>query len=127
MASRGDIKLEEVQPKLFENWLKLNFEETLDKAGSFTKLKSKDYFDQGEYPVIDQGDAFISGYINDEELLYKGDLPVVIFGDHTRVVKYIDFEFATGADGTKVLKPISLYDNMFYYYYFILALIFYIF
>ena len=117
MASRGDIKFDEVQPKLKGNWLKLGFEETLDKTGSFTKLKSKEYFDEGDYPVIDQGDSFISGYVNDEKLLYKGELPVVIFGDHTRVVKYIDFEFATGADGTKVLKPFSVFDSMFFYYY----------
>lgn len=117
MASRGDIKFEEVQPNLCKKWLKLDFEEALDKTGSFTKLKSKDYFDEGEFPVIDQGDSFISGYINDEELLYQGELPVVIFGDHTRVVKYIDFQFATGADGTKVLKPLDVFDSMFYFYY----------
>jgi type I restriction enzyme S subunit len=117
MASRGDIKFEEVQPKLCEKWLKLDFEATLDKTGSFTKLKSKDYFDEGKFPVIDQGDSFISGYINDEELLYQGELPVIIFGDHTRVVKFIDFQFATGADGTKVLKPLEFFDSMFYFYY----------
>jgi type I restriction enzyme S subunit len=117
MANRGDIKFDEVQPVLKKNWLKLGFEETLDKTGSFTKLKSKEYFDEGEYPVIDQGDSFVSGYVNDEKLLYKGRLPVIIFGDHTRVVKYIDFEFATGADGTKVLKPLKIFNNMFYYYY----------
>jgi type I restriction enzyme S subunit len=117
MASRGDIKFEEVQPELFDNWLTLDFEETLGKTGSFTKLKSKEYFDEGEFPVIDQGDSFISGYINDEELLYQGELPIVIFGDHTRVVKYIDFQFATGADGTKVLKPLEVFDSMFYFYY----------
>lgn len=117
MASRGDIKFEEVQPKLNENWLTLDFEKTLSKTGSFTKLKSKEYFDKGEFPVIDQGDSFISGYINNEELLYQGELPVVIFGDHTRVVKFIDFKFATGADGTKVLKPIEIFDEMFYFYY----------
>lgn len=26
-----------------------------------------------------------------------------MFGDHTRAVKWVDFEFAVGADGTKVL------------------------
>ncbi|WP_370425064.1 restriction endonuclease subunit S [Tenacibaculum dicentrarchi] len=117
MANRGDIKFEEIQPKLCKNWLTLNIEETLDKTGSFTKLKSKDYFDKGKFPVIDQGDSFISGFINDEKLLYKGELPVIIFGDHTRVLKFIDFQFATGADGTKVLKPLAIFDNLFYFYY----------
>ncbi|KRD59243.1 hypothetical protein ASE40_13760 [Flavobacterium sp. Root935] len=118
MASRGDININEVQPKLFDGWEKLKIEDTLEKAGSFTKLKSKDYFDEGKFPVVDQGDKFISGFVNDEDLLYKGELPVIIFGDHTRNVKYIDFPFATGADGTKVLKPKPFYNPKFYYYYF---------
>lgn len=118
MASRGDINLENVQPKLFDNWVKLSIEETIDKTGAFVKLKSKDYFEIGDFPVIDQGDKFISGYINDESLLYQGELPVIIFGDHTRNVKFIDFPFAAGADGTKILKPKSFYNPKFYHYYF---------
>ncbi|MCD0467236.1 restriction endonuclease subunit S [Flavobacterium sp. ENC] len=118
MASRGDINIDEVQPKLFDGWKKLRIEETLEKSGSFTKLKSKDYFDEGQFPVVDQGDKFISGFVNDENLLYKGELPIIIFGDHTRNVKYIDFPFATGADGTKILKPKAFYNSKFYHYYF---------
>lgn len=117
MASRGDIDISTVQPKLFSKWKKLNIEETLDKAGLFTKLKSSQYFDNGQFPVIDQGDKFISGYVNDEKLLYKGGLPVIIFGDHTRNIKFIDFPFAAGADGTKILKPLGIYNPKFYHYY----------
>lgn len=118
MASRGDINIEDVQPKLLENWVKLGIEETIDKSGAFVKLKSKDYFENGAFPVVDQGDKFISGYVNDENLLYQGELPVIIFGDHTRNVKFIDFPFAAGADGTKILKPKSFYNPKFYHYYF---------
>jgi type I restriction enzyme S subunit len=118
MASRGDINITEVQPILRNEWLKIKIDETIEKSGAFTKLKSKDYFDQGKYPVVDQGDKFISGYINDKSLLYQGDLPVIIFGDHTRNVKFIDFPFAAGADGTKILKPKSFYNPKFYHYYF---------
>lgn len=117
MASRGDIDISTVQPKLFSKWKKLNLEETLDKAGLFTKLKSTQYFENGQFPVIDQGDKFISGYVNDEKLLYKGSLPVIIFGDHTRNIKFIDFPFAAGADGTKILKPLGIYHPKFYHYY----------
>lgn len=118
MASRGDINVEEIQPILYDKWLKLNIVDTLDKTGSFTKLKSSDFFIEGKYPVVDQGDKFISGYVNDNDLLYKGELPVIIFGDHTRNVKLIDFPFAAGADGTKILKPLDFYNSKFYYYYF---------
>lgn len=117
MANRGDIDIRTVQPKLFSKWKKLNIEETLDKAGLFTKLKSSQYFGNGQFPVIDQGDKFISGYVNDEKLLYKGSLPVIIFGDHTRNIKFIDFPFAAGADGTKILKPLGIYNPKFYHYY----------
>ncbi len=43
------------------------------------------------------------------------DFPLIVFGDHTRCVKYIDFAFIPGADGTKLLKPINL-DSKYLYY-----------
>jgi type I restriction enzyme, S subunit len=118
MASRGDINSEEIQPTLKNDWLKIKIDQTIEKTGAFTKLKSKEFSDVGNFPVVDQGDKFISGYVNDEKLLYKGELPVIIFGDHTRNVKYVDFQFAAGADGTKILKPNKFYDPKFYFYYF---------
>lgn len=117
MASRGDINLEEIQPILKSDWLKIKIDQTFEKSGKFTKLKSKDYFDVGNFPVVDQGDKFISGYVNDEKLLYNGELPVIIFGDHTRNIKYVDFQFAVGADGTKILKSNKFYNPKFYFYY----------
>ena len=66
------------------------------------KIKSNDYLQCGKYPVIDQGKEFIGGYTNEETPFLKDEY--VIFGDHTCVVKYIDFEFVQGADGVKVLK-----------------------
>jgi restriction endonuclease S subunit len=118
MTSRGDIEKNNIQPILSEEWIKFDLDEVLEKAGAFTKLKSSDYFESGNFPVVDQGDKFISGFVIDEKLLYQGELPVIIFGDHTRIVKYIDFKFAAGADGTKILKPFAFYDSKFFYYYF---------
>ena len=43
-------------------------------------------------------------------------LPVVVFGDHTRAFKYVDFPFVRGADGTQVLKPKAGIDPLFFYY-----------
>lgn len=56
----------------------------------------------------------IDGYYDDETKLIM-DFPLIIFGDHTRCVKYIDFAFIPGADGTKLLKPINL-DSKYLYY-----------
>ena len=68
-----------------------------------TKIPTDDYLTNGTYPIIDQGQSFISGYVNSNEGLYT-NCPAIIFGDHTRCFKYIDFPFFLGADGVKLLK-----------------------
>jgi type I restriction enzyme S subunit len=81
------------------------------------KIKKRDYKPAGDFPIIDQGQEFIGGYWNDPGALYKGDLPVVIFGDHTRIFKFVDFPFIRGADGVKVLIPNrKRFDPNFFYF-----------
>jgi hypothetical protein len=86
-------------------WVKI--EDSINKKSKFKlgKLKSEEYFDQGTYPIIDQGKEFIVGFNNNESLLYNGKLPVVLMGDHTLNIKYVDFRFIQGADGLKILIP----------------------
>lgn len=69
------------------------------------KIKKQEYKKVGKYPVIDQSQDYIAGYTDEEDKVYNGELPVVIFGDHTRIFKFIDFPFVCGADGVKVLPP----------------------
>lgn len=89
-----------------------------DKSGGNKKIPQSEYLINGDIPVIDQGKDFIAGYTNQKKyLLSSVELPVVIFGDHTRVVKYIDFPFAIGADGVKVLKPKEGLDTKYFYYF----------
>ena len=66
------------------------------------KIKKKDYQSSGRYPIIDQGQDFIGGYTDNTGALVKDEY--VIFGDHTCVVKYVNFQFCQGADGIKILK-----------------------
>lgn len=80
------------------------------------KIKTKDFLNKGNFPIIDQSEKFISGYTNEIQYLIKTDKPVVIFGDHTRVIKFIDFDFCLGADGVKVLVPNDKFDPCFFYY-----------
>jgi type I restriction enzyme S subunit len=80
------------------------------------KIKQKDYLQKGVFPVVDQGQEIIGGYFNDEKLLVPSEPPYIIFGDHTKVKKFINFKFVAGADGVKVLKPHSIYDPKFFYY-----------
>jgi type I restriction enzyme S subunit len=84
--------------------------------GSSPKLQMGEYRATGKYPIIDQGQGFIAGWTEDERGLIATCLPVVVFGDHTRAFKYVDFPFVRGADGTQVLKPREGIDTLFFYY-----------
>lgn len=88
-----------------------------DQTGGQKKILRRDYLRDGPLPVVDQGSKPVAGYTNDEHAAYRGRLPVLLFGDHTRLVKYVDFPFALGADGVKVLQPAPWYEAKFLYYY----------
>jgi len=77
-------------------------------------VQQKDVLPQGKYPVVSQGKDLILGYTNDKSVVMELSAPIVIFGDHTRQIKYIDFNFATGADGVKVLCPVLIDAKYFY-------------
>ncbi|MBQ6157077.1 MAG: restriction endonuclease subunit S [Bacteroidales bacterium] len=68
------------------------------------KLETEQYQSQGRFPIIDQSKSFIAGYSDFGDIVFKGHLPVLVFGDHTTIVKYIDIPFILGADGTKIVK-----------------------
>lgn len=72
------------------------------------KIPTSNYLHNGKYPIIDQSANQIAGWTNDESAIVKGvskENPIIVFGDHTCVLKLITFEFAQGADGIKILKP----------------------
>jgi type I restriction enzyme S subunit len=102
-----------------DEWDEIPFPETLvrNSVGRENQILSSEIKPQGRFPVVDQGQAFISGYSDAAERVIRAELPLVIFGDHTRCVKFVDFPFILGADGTKVLKPKEdLFDVRFFYY-----------
>ncbi len=80
------------------------------------KIKRSEYLPDGAIPVIDQSQDFIAGYINDKELAYDGQPPVIVFGDHTCTLKYVDFPFAIGAEGTQLIRPKKDFDIRYLYY-----------
>lgn len=103
--------------KLPGNWCWLKLVESFDNhTDSKKKIKQKDYLAKGKLAVVDQGQELIGGYTNDVEKSYSGALPIVIFGDHTRCIKFVDFPFAQGADGVKVLRPKPFYLPKAFYY-----------
>jgi len=88
---------------------KLNF--TLPKG-----LNKKDIKLFGKYQVISQSKEYSVGYSDRSDLLIENDLPLVIYGDHSQTVKYVDNKFIIGADGVKILKPKEdILEKYFYY------------
>ena len=82
----------------------LNFNDIfVDDTKYGMKIPKEKYLSVGLYPVIDQSKEQIAGYTDESEGIYC-DVPAIIFGDHTRIIKYIDVPFFLGADGTKLLK-----------------------
>ena len=72
------------------------------------QIKSSEVLSEGFIPVVSQSQRSIDGYCNDEDKVIPTELlPIVIFGDHTKVAKYVAFPFIVGADGTKLLRPIQ--------------------
>ena len=91
-------------------WAYVDFTATCFPASdNGLKIQKKVYGSTGLYPIVDQGEQLIGGYTNDERLLYRGCLPVIVFGDHTRRFKYIDRPFVIGADGVKLIKPSAVW------------------
>lgn len=97
-----NAKFDEVT-KLPEGWenMKVNF--LLEKVKSVTKIKTSDILERGKIPVIDQSRNFIAGYTNDKTSIIEIFKPLIVFGDHTRCLKFVNFSFARGADGTQLV------------------------
>jgi len=100
-----------------EGWTYKNFEECLVKAPKAKQVQTTEYNSGTKYPIVSQEDKLVSGYCDDSSLLYHIDNPVVIFGDHTRVLKYVDFDFVVGADGVKILIPKEFLNAKFLFFY----------
>lgn len=88
-----------------------------DESRGHAKIKKADYQSVGKLAVVDQGQGLIGGFTDEEASVSHVDLPAIIFGDHTRAVKYVDFPFAVGADGVKVLRPSLGVDARYLYRY----------
>lgn len=87
-----------------------------DVTSKGTKVKKENYNPEGALPVVDQGKKLFGGFTS---IKNKADvtLPAIIFGDHTKIFKLIDIEFAVGADGVKLLEPKVEADKKFLFFY----------
>ena len=97
-------------------WNSSKYEEVFSLIGDTGhNVQKNEYCERGSYPVVDQSKEYIVGY-TDKVMPIDGSKGLIIFGDHTREIKYIDFPFCTGADGTRILKSEQSFDARFLYY-----------
>lgn len=121
IAKKRNIKTgamqELLKPK--EGWIEKEFNQIFKKLnGKIYQLQTKDYLNSGSYPIIDQGQNVIVGYTERKEKLFKCPTNgIIVFGDHTRILKFINFDFAIGADGTQLLDVKEFHSTKFMYYY----------
>ncbi len=86
-----------------EGWIKEEIGKIIKKVHRTKQIVASEYKDEGSIPIVDQSGAFVAGYTNDLEARVDFGIPIIVFGDHTRIVKLIQFPFAKGADGTQLI------------------------
>lgn len=98
------------------DWTSSKLDQVLTTVAPAKKFQSKEYQPTGQFPIVDQGQPLIAGWTDDPASLITEPLPVIVFGDHTCILKYVDFSFAQGADGIKILKPTDEVSVKFLFY-----------
>ena len=99
-----------------EYWQSKDFEGCIQSVQYTRKVQRKQFLIEGNFPIMSQEAEFINGFWDDQDDLFEVVRPVVIFGDHTRVLKYVDFSFVLGADGVKILPPREFLNPKFFFY-----------
>ena len=90
-----------------EGWDRMPVGSLIGKINRTKQIPTSEYLSNGKIPVIDQSREFIAGYTNDVQAIVKSEVPIIVFGDHTRILKLIEFPFAKGADGTQLIISAS--------------------
>ena len=80
------------------------------------KLTTSEYLPDGRFPIIDRSQSYMCGWTNDDEAVITSPLPVIVFGDHTCVLKLVDQPFAQGADGIKIFTARRCVSNVYLYH-----------
>jgi type I restriction enzyme M protein len=121
IADSGDYNLsaDRYKPSNFlvnNKWPMVEFDDVISTITPPAKILKEHFKQEGDFPIIDQSQYEIAGWTNDEATLVKSKKPLVVFGDHTCSVKYIDKAFAQGADGIKILLTNDQLIPKFFYY-----------
>lgn len=85
-------------------WETIKFDDLIEQAPKLKAIKAPEYKEQGIIPIVDQANTLITGRTNDMSYYYGNERNCVVFGDVTTCFKYINFAFAKGTDGTKIIN-----------------------
>ena len=115
--SSGEVMVynERLGREIPQGWSTMPISGILDKYPTTKRYETKEYLSCGKYPIIDQGDSYIAGFTNEIDHLLTRH-PAVLFGDHSTKVKFLDFDFARGADGTQILYSSNKAVSQYYLY-----------
>lgn len=98
------------------NWQTVKVKDCIEKVIYTSKIPKNKYKPNGKYPIVSQDNELICGYWDNPQDVFITGKPIIVFGDHTQVLKFIDFDFVLGADGVKLLRPKKFLDPKFFYY-----------
>lgn len=99
-------------------WKSVPFVEAVrDVSSGNVKVPKSEFLETGALAVVDQGQQLVAGFVDAVDAAHGEKLPLIVFGDHTRTFKFIDFPFAMGADGVKVLKAQNGFDPKYLYWF----------
>lgn len=89
----------------------------ISTVSSPNKIQQRDYLQHGKIAIIDQSKKYISGYTNNENNIVSNVIPLIVFGDHTCIIKLINFTFAQGADGIKIFYGNKNISTLYIFYF----------
>ena len=98
-------------------WPVVGFQKACKTVTPPRKIKAREFTDHGRYPIIDQSQNDVAGYTDDKDACLDAEDGLVIFGDHTCVVKFVTGKFVQGADGVKILRSDCSIEPKFLYYF----------
>ncbi len=114
IAKKRDLKQAAMQqlltgqtrlPGFSEAWETTSFENVFSRVNAKeNQIQTLEYQATGAFPVVDQGKEPVVGFSDRADKRFRCPQGgVIIFGDHTCIVKFVEFDFVVGADGTQIL------------------------
>lgn len=98
-------------------WKLKKLEDVIKTITPPIKLQTSEYAREGKFPVIDQSQEPVAGWTDNKEALINEGGSLIIFGDHTCILKITRQPFAQGADGIKIFKGAAGVDTEYLYQY----------